>query len=105
LTKDPAEIGGLSPTTETNLSRFADSMHPNHTKYKAAFEWDFIKTAPTLTQLVERFRNWRDRLEIMLDSRPRKQRLEHFSHYLVEFEYQKFDDIEVPGQYYLVWYF
>lgn len=94
--------GGISATTETNLSRFADSMHPNHLKYKAAFEWDFIRTRPTLTQLVERFRNWRDKLEGMLDARPRKQRLEHFSHYLVEFEYQKFDDIEVPGQYYLV---
>lgn len=41
---------------------------------------------------------------MLLDSRPVMQRLEHFSHYLVEFEYQKFDEIEVPGQYLLVWF-
>ncbi len=102
MTRDPLDSSGLSPATETNLSRFAESMYPNHIKYKAAFEWDFIKSKPSLTELVERFRKWRDQLELLLDSRPRRQRLEHFSHYLVEFEYQKFDDIEVPGQYYLV---
>eukprot|EP00842_Homolaphlyctis_polyrhiza_P006140 jgi/Hompol1/6527/HPOL_002281-RA len=42
---------------------------------------------------------WRDNLEIILDRRPRTQYLEQFSPYLAEFEYQKFDEIEVPGQY------
>ena len=66
---------------------------------------DFIESKPNMTQLVERFRNWRDKLEKMLDSRPSIQRLENFSHYLVEFEYQKFDEIEIPGQYLLVLFF
>ena len=35
----------------------------------------------------------------MLDARPRVQSLEMLSHYLTEFQYSKFDDIEIPGQY------
>ncbi|KAI9209824.1 uncharacterized protein BJ171DRAFT_609195 [Polychytrium aggregatum] len=102
LARDPADTGPLSAATEVNLNRFADSMVPNHVKYKPAFERDFISSKPNLYTLVERFRDWRDRLEVLLDCRPGKQHLEHFSHYLVEFEYQKFDDIEVPGQYFLL---
>lgn len=103
LSRDSGDQGAaLSSATEMNLVRFAESMYPNHVKYKAAFEQDFIKSKPNLAQLVERFREWRDKLEILLDSRPRKQHLEHFSHWLVEFEYQKFEDIEVPGQYFLM---
>ncbi|KAJ3029169.1 UNVERIFIED_CONTAM: hypothetical protein HDU68_012852 [Siphonaria sp. JEL0065] len=102
LSKDFGEASTLSSTTEVNLLRFAESMKPNHMKYKALFEHDFIKSKPSLTQLVDNFRNWRDKLEVLLDNRPRKQHLEYFSHYLVEFEYQKFDEIEVPGQYFLL---
>ncbi|KAJ3326459.1 hypothetical protein HDU76_012906 [Blyttiomyces sp. JEL0837] len=102
LARDPGDNGQLCHATEVNLARFAESMKPNHLKYKVAFEYDFIKSKPNLLQLVTKFREWRDKLENLLDSRPRKQHLEHFSHYLVEFEYQKFDDIEVPGQYFLL---
>ncbi len=35
----------------------------------------------------------------MLDSRPRIQPLALVSHYLTEFQYNKIDEIEVPGQY------
>ncbi|KAJ3065514.1 hypothetical protein HDU99_004150, partial [Rhizoclosmatium hyalinum] len=101
LSKDFSDTTTLTATTEMNLARFADSMKPNHMKYKTLFEEEFIKSKPNLTQLVDNFRNWRDKLEIFLDNRPRKQHLEYFSHYLVEFEYQKFDEIEVPGQYFL----
>ncbi|KAJ3344480.1 hypothetical protein HDU83_005150 [Entophlyctis luteolus] len=102
FSKDYGDVSQLSPSTEQHLLRFSDSLKPNHMKYKPLFEEDFIKSKPSLTQLIDNFRNWRDKLEIMLDSRPRKQHLEYFSHYLVEFEYQKFDEIEVPGQYFLL---
>ncbi|KAJ3116271.1 hypothetical protein HDU96_010045 [Phlyctochytrium bullatum] len=102
LSRDPSESGQICQATEMNLIRFAESMHPNHLKYKAAFENEFIKSKPTLLQLIEKFREWRDRLENLLDSRPRRGHLEHYSHYLAEFEYQKFDEIEVPGQYFLL---
>jgi transformation/transcription domain-associated protein len=45
---------------------------------------------------------WRDQLETVLDNRPKDRQLEYFSHYLSEFEYSKFDEVEVPGQYALV---
>jgi transformation/transcription domain-associated protein len=102
LSRDPNDSGQLSQATEVNLQRFAESMNPNHLKYKAAFEQDFITSKPNLSQLVNKFRLWRDGLEQLLDLRPKKQRLEKYSSYLVEFEFQKFDDIEVPGQYDLV---
>ncbi|KAJ3100237.1 hypothetical protein HDU97_002421, partial [Phlyctochytrium planicorne] len=102
LSKEPGDSGQICQATESNLARFAESMVPNHMKYKAAFEADFIKSRPSLSQLILKFREWRDKLENLLESRPRKQHLENFSHYLIEFEYQKFDDIEVPGQYFLL---
>ncbi|KAJ3121303.1 hypothetical protein HK098_003792 [Nowakowskiella sp. JEL0407] len=102
LAKNPTDAGQLSAQTEQNLIRFADGMVPNHLKYKAAFERDFIKSKPDLPKLVEKFREWRDKLEVLLDSKPQRQNLENFSHYLVEFEHQKFDEIEVPGQYLLM---
>ncbi|KAJ3037893.1 hypothetical protein HDV00_001237 [Rhizophlyctis rosea] len=101
IARDPRDHGALSQATEMNLQRFAESMQPNHLKYKAAFERDFIKSKPNLSQLVDRFRDWRDKLEVLLDNRPRRLHLETFSHYLVEFEFSKFEEIEVPGQYFL----
>ncbi|KAH6600577.1 hypothetical protein BASA50_002141 [Batrachochytrium salamandrivorans] len=100
LTRDPNDGGNLSPATANNLVKFGESMQPNHLKYKDLFEKDFITSKPNLNQLVAGFRTWRDNLEKILDRRPRVQYLEHFSHYLAEFEYQKFDEIEVPGQYF-----
>ncbi|KAJ3340111.1 hypothetical protein HDU93_007336 [Gonapodya sp. JEL0774] len=87
---------------EQNLQRLADGMnHISHSKYKVAFEQDFIKTKPTLVEVTAKFRDWRDKLEQLLESRSRRAHLEHYSHYLVEFEHQKFDEIEIPGQYLL----
>jgi transformation/transcription domain-associated protein len=100
LPKHPENGGSLSQATENSLARFAESMNPNHLKYKDAFEEDFINSKPNLFELVERFRSWRDHLETLLNNRPKMFYLEHFAPYLVEFEHSKFDDIEVPGQYY-----
>jgi transformation/transcription domain-associated protein len=69
---------------------------------KAAFLNDFIKAKPNHAQYVAKLRTWRDKFEAMLDSRSRKQKLESASHYLIEFQHQKFDDVEIPGQYLLV---
>ncbi|KAJ3311628.1 hypothetical protein HDV04_003892 [Boothiomyces sp. JEL0838] len=100
LPKFPDAAGPLYGQTEASLQRFAESMTPNHAKYKEKFERDFIHSKPNLAQLVEKFRIWRDNLEVLLDSRPRTQNLEHFTQYLAEFEYSKFDEVEVPGQYF-----
>ncbi|KAI8897674.1 hypothetical protein BC833DRAFT_539959 [Globomyces pollinis-pini] len=100
LPKYPDSGGPMSAGTTASLARFAENMGRNHTKYKEAFEHDFINSKPNMSQLVEKFRLWRDQLEALLDSRPKVQYLEHYSTYLAEFEYTKFDEIEVPGQYF-----
>ena len=64
------------------------------------YEEDFIQNRPSnqssYVQLVQR---WRDKYEKLVDSRPRVQPLDTLSHYLTDFQYGKFDEIEVPGQY------
>jgi transformation/transcription domain-associated protein len=63
------------------------------------FENDFVTTKPDLKTYVTRLQRWRDRYEAILDRKAKKQHLESTSHWLVEFQYYKFDEIEVPGQY------
>jgi hypothetical protein len=45
--------------------------------------FDFITSKPTLSELVKRFRSWRDHLETLLDNRSKMFYLEHFAPYLV----------------------
>ncbi|BGP49947.1 transcription-associated protein 1 [Rhodotorula kratochvilovae] len=95
--QNPTDDGLLPQTTNTNIARFAESLHPTHVK--AQFEKDFLTTKPTLREYVQRLQDWRDRYEAMLNKKPKRASLEASSHWLVEFQYQKFDEIEVPGQY------
>ena len=79
------------------MARFAENLPPG--ALKTTFENDFVRSKPTLREYVARLQRWRDRYEESLDMRPRRQHLEHCSHYLVEFRHQRFDEVEVPGQY------
>lgn len=97
--QNPNDDLSLSSQTRNNLARFAGTMYPNHIKYQDAFKRAFIDSKPDLPTLLARLRQWRDHLELMLDSRPEQHVLTHFSPYLAEFEHSKFDDIEIPGQY------
>lgn len=63
------------------------------------YEEDFIKSKPTLQEYIRKLQQWRDKYERLLDARPRVQSLDNLSHYLIEFQYTKFDEVEVPGQY------
>ena len=58
-----------------------------------------MRSRPNLREYVQKLQRWRDRYEEVLDKRTSKQHLEHCSHFLVEFQHQKFDEVEVPGQY------
>ncbi|OLL22884.1 Transcription-associated protein 1 [Neolecta irregularis DAH-3] len=93
------EDSNLPPATEANIVRFSETVVPK--SLKSAFERDFIQQNLTLHTYILRLRQWRDRFELVLDKRQDKQYLEQVSPYLTEFQYQKFDDIEVPGQYLL----
>jgi transformation/transcription domain-associated protein len=97
---NPSDNLELKSSTTTNIRVFADSLYPGH--MKIAFISDFATTTLNLEEYVAKLRIWRDKFEAMLDARPRKQKLESSSHYLVEFQHQKFDDVEIPGQYLLL---
>ncbi|KAK3945124.1 hypothetical protein QBC46DRAFT_435929 [Diplogelasinospora grovesii] len=90
----------LPPATETNITRFAETILPSH--IRGTFEADFVKVKPTMYEYIHKLRKWRDKFEEKLDRRPSHVPLEGFAHYsphLSEFRYQKFDDVEIPGQY------
>ncbi|KAG5438769.1 hypothetical protein PCANB_002489 [Pneumocystis canis] len=87
----------LPPVTQSNITRFAESVLPKN--IKTAFENEFIKEKLNLNDYISKLRKWRDNFENILDRRPKYQPLEQCSLYLSEFQYQKFDEVEVPGQY------
>ncbi|KAK4147258.1 uncharacterized protein C8A04DRAFT_9288 [Dichotomopilus funicola] len=90
----------LPQATENNITRFAETILPSH--IRGTFEADFVKVKPTMYEYIHNLRKWRDKFEEKLDRRTTPVPLESFAHYsphLSEFRYQKFDDVEVPGQY------
>ncbi|KAI5921307.1 FAT domain-containing protein [Camillea tinctor] len=87
----------LPSATETNITRFAETILPAH--IKKSFEADFVAVKPTMYEYIHKLRKWRDKFEEKLDRRSPKAYLESYSRHLSEFRYLKFDDVEVPGQY------
>jgi transformation/transcription domain-associated protein len=87
----------LPQPTEMNITRFSESILPHH--IRKFFEQDFVKVKPTAYEYIHKLRKWRDRFEEKLDRRNPNASLEHYSQVLSEFRFQKFDDVEVPGQY------
>jgi len=87
----------LPPSTEANITRFAESVLPPH--IRKAFEHDFVTHKPTMYEYIQKLRTWRNRFEERLDRRKLSVPLEQYTHQLSEFRFLKFDDVEVPGQY------
>ncbi|KAF3348327.1 hypothetical protein VD0002_g7895 [Verticillium dahliae] len=87
----------LPSATETNITRFAETILPPH--IKKSFEADFVQTKPTMDDYIYKLRRWRNKFEEKLDRRSTRVSLEAFSPHLSEFRYQRFDDVEIPGQY------
>lgn len=87
----------LPLATESNIRKFAETILPPH--IRGSFEDDFVKKKPTMYEYIHKLRKWRDKFEEKLDRRPQQQSLEVYSPHLSEFRFQKFDDVEVPGQY------
>lgn len=86
----------LPPSTEANITRFAESILPPH--IRKSFEADFVTKKPSMSEYISKLRKWRDRFEEKLDHRQSKWHLEQTTH-LAEFRFLKFDEVEVPGQY------
>lgn len=87
----------LPPATESNIRKFAETILPTH--IRNSFEEDFVAKKPTMYEYIHKLRKWRDKFEEKLDRRPAQQNLETYSPHLSEFRFQKFDEVEVPGQY------
>ena len=87
----------LPPATETNITRFAETILPAH--IRKSFEADFVDKKPTMHEYIQKLRRWRDKFEEKLDRRTLHTNLENYSAHLGEFRFQKFDEVEVPGQY------
>lgn len=52
-----------------------------------------------LRAYVNKLQEWRLTYEKNIEKKLRKSNLENASHWMIEFQYQKFDDVEIPGQY------
>ncbi|KAL8682682.1 MAG: hypothetical protein Q9186_001278 [Xanthomendoza sp. 1 TL-2023] len=87
----------LPNATEANIRKFAETILPPH--IRSSFEEDFVAKKPTMFEYIHKLRKWRDKFEEKLDRRPAYQSLETYSPHLSEFRFQKFDEVEVPGQY------
>lgn len=87
----------LPQATETNITRFAETILPAH--IRKTFEADFVIVKPTMFEYIHKLRKWRDKFEEKLDRRNSHMSLENYTPFLNEFKYQKFDEVEVPGQY------
>ena len=87
----------LPPATEANIRKFAETILPPH--IRSSFEEDFVAKKPTMYEYIHKLRKWRDKFEEKLDRRPRQSSLETYSPHLSEFRFQKFEEVEVPGQY------
>ncbi|KAL9093662.1 MAG: hypothetical protein Q9159_000191 [Coniocarpon cinnabarinum] len=102
ISRSPKQLvsGAKLPSqTESNLIRFADSILPAH--IRGPFEADFVNKVPDMPDYITKLRKWRDRFEEKLDRRPSSTYLEVAGPHLVEFKFQKFDEVDVPGQYLL----
>ncbi|ODQ81952.1 hypothetical protein BABINDRAFT_160169 [Babjeviella inositovora NRRL Y-12698] len=94
---NPRDDIPLPQATEQNITRFAGTVLPKH--IRAEFQRDLIDSKPNLETYIRKLRKWRDRLEAKLDRRFGSVNLETLCPHLSEFHYQKFEDIEIPGQY------
>ncbi|KIK68099.1 hypothetical protein GYMLUDRAFT_36928 [Collybiopsis luxurians FD-317 M1] len=89
--------GQLTASTLAHLHRLAQGI--SQPQVKKEYEEDFTTTKFTHYEYIQRLQQWRDKYELLLDSRPRIQPLDSLSHYLTEFQYSKVDELDVPGQY------
>ncbi|KAI8320067.1 hypothetical protein GQ54DRAFT_9695 [Martensiomyces pterosporus] len=89
---------GLVDAIVSNTCRVALSLPSGI--IKSRFERDFgsVREMDLCTYITRLYR-WQHVLRLAIRKRPSKQMLSHFSPFLVEFEQQKFEDVEVPGQY------
>ncbi len=53
----------------------------------------------TLNKVMDNLQQWKYRLRLLIEKNSRYMQLESFSRYLAEFDHQRYDDVDIPGQY------
>ena len=63
------------------------------------FEKTFVRFEgmSTLKEYIVKVTEWKERLENLLDKRPRYKSLETWSHWLVEYQLNKLEEVVMPG--------
>lgn len=109
MVKLNANLSDQSPcptsVLESSLKKVADILGGSTylaQKFKSSFENDFLKGELSLNDTLDRLLKWRHQLGTVLEKLPNSFHLENFSRYLAEFEHQRYDEIDVPGQYLLL---
>ncbi|KIY49251.1 hypothetical protein FISHEDRAFT_41474 [Fistulina hepatica ATCC 64428] len=92
----PDDDGAMLQSTLQNISRVLTQLAE---PIRKDFEQDFLSKKMTHPEYIVKMQQWRDRYEKLLSARPRVQALDALSPYLVQYQYSKVDEIEVPGQY------
>ncbi|WAR58696.1 hypothetical protein PtB15_10B34 [Puccinia triticina] len=87
----------LSDAVKNNLARFSENL--SQLPMQPHFHRDFVESPHNLRTYVNKLQEWRLKYEKNIERKLRKSNLENASHWMIEFQYQKFDDIEIPGQY------
>lgn len=86
------------PDELTSTALKVSQIYTNN-PYTSQFYEDFVVSQLTLRELVERYCQWKDRLEHIILSKPQKMSLAACSPFLMNFRHSKIEDVEVPGQY------
>jgi len=63
------------------------------------FEKTFVRFEgmSTLKEYISKVTEWKERLENLLDKRPRYKSLETWSHWLTEYQLNKLEEVVMPG--------
>ena len=96
-TREKNQNMGLSQPTRQAMNKFVEQAVIG--KVKAFTNEQGLGPELELDEYIEKLMSWRKRFEKVLDSRPRYQSLEYSRRHLVEFHLNKYDQIEIPGQY------
>ena len=87
----------LSANTRQALNKFVEQATLG--KQKAFANEKGLGADLQLPQYIRKLVSWKKRFESVLEARPRQQSLEYSRRHLVEFHLNKYDQIEIPGQY------
>jgi len=87
----------LPDALKIKLAKFSENL--GKMPMQPHFHRDFVETSMNLRAYVNKLQEWRLTYEKNIEKKLRKSNLENASHWMIEFQYQKFDDVEIPGQY------